>query len=198
MSDMNPMCWRWITIAIALLMTTSAYATDATLPLTDPLIGHWCPIKDDVYKRGLWECSGNLLIKQDGYADEKVSCEFLNVKRLPEKNGYTIHANCANNEVHTTGNFWIVNNLLHLRTFSRGHCAVVFDNMPDGFLNLRVGPGSQYAVKAKLITGDKLFKVGEESRDGNWIRVSVPRLNDIDGWVNDGFIQHVNRCSELE
>jgi uncharacterized protein YgiM (DUF1202 family) len=56
--------------------------------------------------------------------------------------------------------------------------------MSDGFLNLRAGPGTRYAVKARLVTGDVIW-VGAPTN--GWTRVSVPRFRsdgkDFTGWV---------------
>jgi uncharacterized protein YgiM (DUF1202 family) len=57
-------------------------------------------------------------------------------------------------------------------------------DMSDGFLNLRAGPGTRYAVKARLVTGDVIW-VGAPTN--GWTRVSVPRFRsdgkDFTGWV---------------
>jgi hypothetical protein len=64
-------------------------------------------------------------------------------------------------------------------------CSVVGKDMPDGFLNLRTGPGLRYDVKARLITGDELASVNAE-RKGKWIRVKVLRLG-IVGWLDEKY-----------
>src|SRR5262249_55037083 len=153
---MSKLTTKMLSVSIALSITSAAYATDI-LPLADPLVGHWCPIKngtDRVYKRGVWECEGNLLIRQDSYATDENSCRFSDVRRLP--NGYTVRVNCAEERTERRMRFRIVGGLLYLLTLDnlttgRTCTTVVHDNMPDGFLNLRAGPGTQHVVKARLV-----------------------------------------------
>ena len=77
-------------------------------------------------------------------------------------------------------------------------CAVVLKT-PDGFLNLRQGPGTRFQVVAKLNRGDFIYVGTEQCYAGrctderhSWTHVEgFPRLNkhgDV-GWVNDAFIQ---------
>jgi len=64
--------------------------------------------------------------------------------------------------------------------------------MPDGFLNLRAGPGMRYDVRAKLVTGDEL-RVNDQ--DDEWLHVVVPRLPGINGWVHTSYVNYV-KCEE--
>jgi hypothetical protein len=85
-------------------------------------------------------------------------------------------------------------------------CAVVLKT-PDGFVNLREGPGTQYKVIAKLYPGDFIY-VGTELCDAgrctderhSWGHVvEIPRLKNLGaniGWVNSSFIQLAD-CPEF-
>jgi hypothetical protein len=106
----------------ALSIASAAYATDATLPLTDPLVGHWCRVGQgngdargaNNYRRGVWTCDGNLVIKPDGYDGRFVgsSCTFFDVRR--SKNGWVTHADCDDN-VYQSAEFKIIGKTLHYR-----------------------------------------------------------------------------------
>lgn len=170
------------------------------LPLADPLIGHWCRIKQKVYRgdlyqyqRGPWDCAENLAVRSEGIDDFASDngpdrCKFTRVR--PERGGYAINGNCDK-----TGTFQaflkIVANGQLYYYYNDRRCAVVKGNMPDGFLNLRAGPGTRYPVRAKLITGDGI-EVRKETRNGYWARVTVPYLHDIDGWVSTEFIKYLS------
>jgi hypothetical protein len=82
-------------------------------------------------------------------------------------------------------------------------CAVVLKT-PDGFLALREGPGTRFAVKTKLRRGDALYADTAQCSPSacdytrNWTHVvSVPRLDGgreeasqfMQGWVARKFIQ---------
>jgi hypothetical protein len=160
---------RIATIGIAaLLLATGTAHADATLPLTDPLIGHWCRADDGVYKRGIWTCDGNLLVTQEGYSKTDDHCEFADVKRLSSKDGYAVKCESDSKRVELR----IIDGELHYRDPDMVGCSSVGERMPDGFLNLRTGPGTRYAVKARLVTGDILriprFRANGENFTG-WV-----------------------------
>jgi len=177
--------------AAALSIASAAHAADTNLPLTDPLVGHWCKVEDGVYKRGVWTCDSNLLVTQEDISgDRDHYCEFADVKRLPSKDGYTIKCSIGSEENSNSGKkvveLRIISGALHYREPDMG-CSRVGENMSDGFLNLRAGPGTQYAVKARLVTGD-ILRVDEPATTNGWTRVSVPRFKangkDFTGWVS--------------
>jgi hypothetical protein len=190
--------------------TAASAANTTTLPLTDPLVGHWCEVKDkashagEFFKRGEWNCDGNLAIRQDGYDRYLfgiINCTFSKIKRLPNKDGYLVWVDCLNEvgiDSHDNMELRIVGDMLRFRTVevspSDPSCGVVTESMPDGFLNLRVGPGTKYPVKAKLLTGDFL-KANDQSENGGWFRVKVVRLN-ISGWVSWRYFRFID-CSEI-
>ena len=105
---------------VAASIASTAYATDTTLPLTDPLVGHWCRVGQgngdargaNDYRRGVWTCDGNLVIKTDGYGGRGSSCTFFDVRR--SKDGWLTHADCDDN-VYVSAEFKIVGKTLHYR-----------------------------------------------------------------------------------
>jgi hypothetical protein len=186
----------------ALAVISSAVAgepppPEAALPLADPVVGHWCPIKAGVYQRGTWDCKGNLLIKQDEYATEENDCIYSNIKRLPSRDGYTIRTKCMG-DIHQKMELRIVNRTLRYNVIAIPTvCGKVGDNMSDGFLNLRSGPGMQYAVTAKLVTYNTV-DIGETVNGWTYISMRRPGRNneneEINGWVGSKYL--VRGCSD--
>src|SRR5262245_429453 len=195
---------------IAALAVSAAHADDV-LPKNDPLSGNWCRVKDgvwtmsDVYERKS-ECSSSagdaLVIGQGGYHGDEVSCAFYEVKRLPTKDGYSASSECG--EEHVSRNskteFRVVNGKLHFREvaaieydWSEPSCARVSDKLPvepDGsYLNLRVGPGTEFKVKVKLPAGTDL-NIDAVSQDGKWkhVRSAVIKGEIYSGWVREKFV----------
>jgi hypothetical protein len=175
--------------------------------LTDPLVGHWCRVGQgngdargaNNYRRGVWTCDGNLVIKPDGYDGRFVgsSCTFFDVRR--SKNGWVTHADCDDN-VYQSAEFKIIGKTLHYRELATSWpengertaitCGHVADNMPDGFLALRAGPGTHYIMKARLNTRDNL-ELGETTKKG-WTSVSVSlgKGKEIHGWVYHKYVEY--------
>jgi SH3 domain-containing protein/Ssp1 endopeptidase immunity protein Rap1a len=84
--------------------------------------------------------------------------------------------------------------LIALTTVSHARnvgCAVVL-RMSDGYLNLRVGPGTDSPVITRLHPGN--IVVLSSDYIGNWRRVST-RKGDLDGWISSRWIQWVD-CPE--
>jgi hypothetical protein len=77
-------------------------------------------------------------------------------------------------------------------------CAVI--DTPDGFLNLRAGPGTEYPVIRKLLPDDFLeLDTGECDWDGlcdhsgTWkFIVSINYKVIAKGWVNSAFLRQVH------
>jgi hypothetical protein len=73
MESMMRLLKKLLTSGAVLAATIVSANADTTLPLTDPLVGHWCEVKDkaspagEFFKRGEWTCDHNLAIQQDGY-----------------------------------------------------------------------------------------------------------------------------------
>jgi hypothetical protein len=86
-------------------------------------------------------------------------------------------------------------------------CALVLKT-PDGFLNVRKGPGIQYPSIAKVTPGDFLYvddrSACSEARNSrctdneNWIHVigRPKRPLALDGWVSMKFVEVRGDCSE--
>jgi Bacterial SH3 domain len=189
-----------ISIAALFLATGAAQAwagepppAEAALPLADPVIGHWCPVRTGVYQRGAWDCKGNLLVKPDEYFNDDNDCIFSDIKRLSSRDGYVIRAKCMG-DVHQKVELRIVDGTLHYRVVPTT-CGKVGDGMSDGFLNLRSGPGMRYAVMAKLVTNDTL-EIGETINGWTHISIRYPGRNDknkeVNGWVSSRYV--VRRC----
>ena len=192
---------------LAFAWQTYAHAA-TTLPLTDSLIGHWCLDYDDdanaegptyTYKRGVWDCKGNLAITHSGYTfygRHEYTCSFTRVTPLAGQY-YIARAECESDrndskEVETV-KFQIVGDALKYTDTTSG-CSVVGHDMPDGFLNLRKGPSVRYDVKARLITGDVLASINGDRR-GKWVRVKALRVG-VTGWLDEKYIDASNKdCS---
>ncbi|MGL5063493.1 MAG: SH3 domain-containing protein [Microcoleus sp.] len=75
-----------------------------------------------------------------------------------------------------------------------------FINIKSGTVNIRKGPGQQYAVVAKLKRGDGVRAV---SRQGSWVKIAARSYGNppnetftaLDGWVSN---QYINGCAEDE
>jgi hypothetical protein len=74
-------------------------------------------------------------------------------------------------------------------------CGRVGDGMSDGFLNLRSGPGTRYAVRAKLVTND-ILEIGETINEWTHVSIRYPGRNDenkeFNGWVSSRYV--VRKC----
>ena len=57
---------------------------------------------------------------------------------------------------------------------------------PDGYVNLRTGPGTNYEVILPIYNGEELLVVGAEGGNSNWIEVVYYPMSDAryEGWVN--------------
>jgi hypothetical protein len=193
---------RHLTTALMLLLlwATSASA-DVTLPPTDPLIGSWCEVTGDAtfLKRG--PCS-TATISRNGYDGEESSCTFLEVKRI--QNGIEAFSECKADSLE--GNtyervtFQIFNNRLKIKDIAtrKGFetlCFVV-NNPPDGYLNLRKGPGMGFKVKAKLNIYEHLqvnAKAGECTYTYN-VAERKSAAGQVSGWVYSKYLQEVESC----
>lgn len=192
--------------AFSLLSAVGAQADVPTIPKTDPLIGNWCNMiwyKDDVpreikekhniYNRGHCpERAGNLRIMHNGYAtDEHIFCEFRRMKLIPK--GYEVFSECVTGveylwEMATIRfvdkNLYYKDDITDRTDRGKEYCVIV-DETPDGYLNLRTGPGPTYETTAKLVKLDEL-KIDAEFK--GWAHViSVDRLDtdkhNTEGWV---------------
>ena len=56
----------------------------------------------------------------------------------------------------------------------------------DGFLNVRSGPGTQFAILREIYPGDQVTSI---ERKGRWHRVKLPGGGT--GWVSGNFLQEV-------
>jgi uncharacterized protein YraI len=101
---------------------------------------------------------------------------------------------------------FLVLSIQNAKTTADG-CAVVLKT-PDGFLNVRKGPGIQYPTIAKANPGDFLYvddrsacsqeKTSDCADNGKWIHVTgMPkRPLTLDGWVSLKFVEVSGDCSE--
>jgi hypothetical protein len=194
-------------VALSMFTASIAHAIDKTLPPTDPLIGSWCSKKADskkagytIYTRG--PCYDDLTISRDGYSRHggtSAACEFLEVKRIP--NGIEAHSECSYEEqvayFFEKVTFQVFGNQLRERVIaSSGHIemgetfCVSVKATPDGFLNLREGPGMKFRVKAKLNIGDHLEANAPYKE---WTRV-FDKTNGVSGWVYSRYIEKLSDC----
>jgi hypothetical protein len=189
------------TIALALVTVTAALPATAQtkLPNNDPLIGSWCN-KSGQYKRG--SCfdvpDGYLTISQDGYGGHEVSCTFLEVKRIPD--GVEAYSECLAGSLYQFDRvtLQISGKQLRYKDIATTHTAeqtetfcVSVQETPDGYLNLREGPGMKFKAKAKLVFGDYLEA---DAKNKEWTHVtSVTRMEKggrkVDGWVYSKYVQ---------
>lgn len=146
----------------------------------------------------------NVWIGQDGFSQSETNCSFSMLKQLANRKGWFAISKChrASEEAIQWNDkikFWRVGKMLALQyiasTIGAGHhensCGRVEANVPDGFLNLRAGPGTKFKVNTKLLPGDEL-EITDVTND-DWKRVYVQRLmNKNDGgygWVRGKFIK---------
>jgi hypothetical protein len=154
-------------------------------------------------------------VNHDYYSGVDGSCTFFNVKRIG-RGHYVTHADCHRGS-YMKAEFKVVGKTMHfkelayhwsLNGFSANAdpavpstCGFTAYDIPDGFLSLRAGPGTQYIVKATLPPGYDL-KI-EESIDG-WMHVTVPHLHvndgydgyDMLGWVKGKFVKSIE-CPDI-
>ena len=57
---------------------------------------------------------------------------------------------------------------------------------PDGYVNFRTGPGTNYDIIMPIYNGEELLVTGSEGGNSNWITVVYYDSNGIryEGWVN--------------
>ena len=149
------------------MLATSARAEVALSP-TDPLIGSWCGVNDStILKRGSGPTCETTAISKEGYGGEEHSCTFLEIKRKP--GGIEAFSKCSVVDsaplYYERMKFQIVKGRLKIEVIKQyefkvkqidtgdthDHECVEVQPTPDGFLNLRQGPGMDFKVIAKLL-----------------------------------------------
>jgi hypothetical protein len=185
----------------ALLMATSAHA-DMTLPPTDPLIGGWCDVKGTtLLKRG----SCDFTIEQSGYSGVDDSCTFFEIKRI--HNGIEAFSECYNEG--TVDNHFryekvtfrlIGGKRLKIDTIAARKIKTVetgdadrtvclrVEPTPDGYLNLRQGPGMNFKVKAKLLPGQRIL-VDYQTDEWIHMRRVCDSSEQLSGWVFRKYVE---------
>jgi hypothetical protein len=159
-----------------------------------------------MFKRGTckenqeWE---RLTIVREGYEFWEWGCTFLDVKRTP--NGFEAYSECGFGESYSFEKvvFELADKQLKYRRISSGYdaewperqydCAMVRDEVPAGYLNLREGPGMSFRVRAKLIPQREYFKPGAETKGGEWVRVTQAD-GKLEGWVYKKYLKEANPC----
>ena len=66
-------------------------------------------------------------------------------------------------------------------------CVLVQDT-PDGYLNLREGPGMNFKVKAKLVPHHDILKANAKNKE--WTRVTTGETGsqEVSGWVYSKYV----------
>jgi SH3 domain-containing protein len=162
-----------------------------------------------MFKRGTckenqeWE---RLTIVREGYEFWEWGCTFLDVKRTPS--GFEAYSECGFGESYSFEKvvFELADKQLKYRRISSGYdaewperqydCAMVRDEVPAGYLNLREGPGMSFRVRAKLIPQRKNFKPGAETKGGEWVRVTQEN-GKLEGWVYKKYLEEATCPSAL-
>jgi len=189
----------------ALFLATGTAHSEPALPPTDPLIGSWCEqgdLHNRTYKRG--SCDA-LTITKNGSGGVEESCTFINLKRIP--NGVEALELCnLDGEMRVEKSIYqIIHGRLQIKIiFSTKEAKPLGDGVsgcasvsspPDGFLNLRMGPGLAFKVKAKLNVGD-LIRV--DARNDEWTHVTAVvednSWNKTDGWVYTKYVDSNVSC----
>ena len=79
---------------------------------------------------------------------------------------------------------WASEKFLYTYTALDGDTLKVLQT-PDGYLNLREGPGTEHAVKQRIYPGQF---VSLQWREGNWLRVQTVADRTL-GWVHSRYIE---------
>jgi hypothetical protein len=189
-------------VAALSVLTASAAHADATLSPTDPLIGSWCDVKDSkLLKRGTCDTT----IDRTGYGGVEDSCTFLEIKKIP--NGIEAFSKCSADSLdkplyYEKVTFQIIDKFLKIETLKEYTFKVTqidtgdtHDNMcvevqptPDGYLNLRQGPGMNFKVKAKLLSGQRIL-VDVQTAEWTHVRRICDEKEDLEGWVYTKYIK---------
>jgi hypothetical protein len=192
-----------ITGVAALFLATGTAHAGVLLSPTDPLIGSWCEIKDSkLLKRGP-KC--DTIITKSGYNGVEDSCAFVEIKRIP--NGIEALSDCISEDVHLWGfhyenvRFQIIGKRLKietLKTYSfkttqidtgdthRSMCVEV-QPTPNGYLNVRQGPGMNFKPIAKLVPGQRIL-VDFQTDEWTHMRSICNEKGDLDGWVYTKYV----------
>src|SRR5262245_11645710 len=159
-------------VAVLAVLTASAAHADTTLSPTHPLIGNWCETKDSKLLRREAQC--DTVITKDGYGGVEDSCTFLEIKRI--RNGIEAFSRCTADSLdkpiyYENVRFQIIGKRLKFeilkkynfktaridtRDTHRSMCVVV-QPTPDGYLNVRQGPGMNFEPIAKLVPGQRIL-----------------------------------------
>src|SRR5262249_32995335 len=190
-------------IAALFLATGTAHA-GTKLPPTDPLIGGWCRVSSadqDPSKGPVWYKRGSTCrefdIERDGFKYEEGGCEFIEIKRVP--NGIEAIAECWGEGIFTREKqmLQIIGKKLRQETKTlepveaeQSPFCVRVEPTPDGFLNLREGPGMIYKPKAKLTIDSKL-KIDANAKSGEWLHVYEDDGRSI-GWVYNKYTRKID------
>jgi hypothetical protein len=192
------------------LLASSARA-DVALSPTDPLIGNWCEIKGSttLLKRGP---SCDTVISKDGYGGVETSCTFLEIKRIP--GGIEAFLKCSAESLneplwYERTKFQIVRNRLKIELVkeykfklkqidtgdTHDHECVEVQPTPDGFLNLRQGPGMNFKVIAKLLSYQR---ISVDKRTDKWTHVRAGCGDDAadEGWVYNEYISDIKTVGD--
>jgi hypothetical protein len=189
-------------VTVLFLATGTAHA-DVTLSPTDPLIGGWCDVKNSkLFKRG----SCDFIIEQSSFSGVEETCTFLEIKRV--RNGIEAYSECSNDGVlpydyrYVKATFQIFGSRLkyqELATHSaKKHEAscVSVKPTPDGYLNLREGPGMGFKIKAKLTIGEHLVIDAKTDEWTHTTNVAERRSSAgmVSGWVYSKYVEEAASC----
>jgi hypothetical protein len=190
--------------SVVLSLATGIAHADVTLSPTDPLIGGWCAVANStLLKRG----SCDFIIEQSGYSGVETTCTFLEIKRI--RNGIEAYSECASDSVlpdhyqFEKTIFQIFGNRLkfqdlatHSAKKQEGASCVSVRPTPDGYLNLREGPGIGFKVKAKLNIGEHLEVDAKTDEWTHTTNVAERRsaAGKVSGWVYSKYVEEAGSC----
>ena len=179
-----------------------ATGTDVTLSPTDPLIGGWCEVKNStLLKRG----SCDFIIEQWSYSGVEETCTFLEIKRI--RNGIEAYSECSGDSLPNyqvvKATLQIFGNRLKYQELAKysakkqeQESCVSVQPTPDGYLNLREGPGMRFKVKAKLNIGEHLVIDAKTEEWAHTTNVAERRSSagKVSGWVYSKYVEEASSC----
>ena len=195
-----------LTSIAALFLATGTAHADATLSPTHPLIGNWCETEGStLLKRGP-EC--DTAITKNGYGGVDSDCTFLEIK--PIRNGIEASSRCSMDTTDRALYYehvrvQIVGKRLKFETLTdytfkatqietgdthRSMCVAV-QPTPDGYLNVRQGPGMNFKPIAKLVPGQRI-SVDVQTDEWTHLTRICDEKEDLDGWVYNKYVKDID------
>jgi hypothetical protein len=196
-------------ILTAALLALATPASAYSLPPTDPLIGSWCEVEGSpLMKRGTckqdsakntWAID-SMIISSTGYSSRDTSCTFHTIKQIHKGIEASMYCQVESLFSFDEVTLQIIGGRLKFNTVTSLKAkSIIHDTTclkvqptPDGYLNVRQGPGMKYLTISKLVPGQRIladFQTDEWIHIKNICDASEGQFQSS-GWVYKKYIEN--------